>query len=99
MLLMQTAAGGPRHYESETVWPGRSLDGVRGGGPRGHSRYVPLSYCGEGGEGEGTRQNEGTKGEEGKMQRRTDGRGKGERGQWRKNKNRTTKVWKEDTKK
>lgn len=66
MLLMQTAAGGPRHYESETAWPGRSLDGVKSGGPRGHSRYVPLSYCGEGGEGGGTRQDQGTKGEVGK---------------------------------
>lgn len=51
MLLVwsKMAAGGPRHYESETVWSGRSLGGETGGGPRGHSRYVPLSYCGVGG--------------------------------------------------
>lgn len=44
-MWLKMAAGGPRHYESETVWSGRSLGGETGGGPRGHSRYVPLSYC------------------------------------------------------
>lgn len=49
-VWLKMAAAGPRHYESETVWCGRSLGGERGGGPHGHSRYVPLSYCrGEGG--------------------------------------------------
>lgn len=54
-VWLKMAAGGPRRYESETVWCGRSLGGERGGGPRGHSRYVPLSYCRGGGEEEGVR--------------------------------------------
>lgn len=40
-----TAAAGPRRYESATVWPGKSRDGVTAGGSRERSRYARPSYC------------------------------------------------------
>lgn len=48
MLPWKMAVGGPHHYGSETVWPGKSHVGERSAGPRGHSRYALLSYCREG---------------------------------------------------
>lgn len=51
-----TAAAGPRRYESATVWPGKSRDGVTAGGSRERSRYARPSYCrcdGRGGGGGG----------------------------------------------
>lgn len=47
-MSWRTEAGGPHHYGSETVWPGTSHGAERSAGPRGHSRYAPLSYCREG---------------------------------------------------